>query len=88
MYQFSAVIQAGNSGGPLFNERGDVIGMVTAKLNTDIAEATGYAIKGDNLITFLNQAGINMKESQEKESKSLPDLVESNSKFIYLIETE
>jgi S1-C subfamily serine protease len=41
-YQISATVQSSNSGGPLFNEDGDVIGIINARL---YVESATYAIK-------------------------------------------
>lgn len=43
LYQITAPIQPGNSGGPLFDKKGNVIGVVSAKHSE--AENAGYAIK-------------------------------------------
>ena len=43
IYQISAPIQPGNSGGPLFDSKGNVVGIVSAKHKG--AENVGYAIK-------------------------------------------
>lgn len=43
LYQISAPIQPGNSGGPLFDNKGNLIGIVNAKHKG--AENVGYAIK-------------------------------------------
>ena len=43
IYQISAPIQPGNSGGPLFDSKGNIIGIVSAKHGG--AENVGYAIK-------------------------------------------
>ena len=51
-YQISAPIQPGNSGGPLFNKKGEVIGVVNAKLFG--AENAGYAIKSQYLSKYLD----------------------------------
>ena len=43
-FQFSAPVNSGNSGGPIFNIRGEVIGIVTAKVARANAEGIGFAI--------------------------------------------
>jgi S1-C subfamily serine protease len=66
MLQFSAPIQPGNSGGPLLDTGGNVVGIVSAKLS-EIAtlKATGtlpqnvnFAIKNQVIQTFLDSHGI------------------------------
>jgi len=57
MMQISVPIQPGNSGGPLFNEKGDVIGITTSTLNpfytakygNSIPQNVNYAVKADYL---------------------------------------
>lgn len=56
--QITTPIQPGNSGGPLFNEDGNIIGLTTAKLNEDAIgtsiENVNYAIKATYLINIYN----------------------------------
>jgi len=60
-FQISAPIQPGNSGGALVDERGNVIGVVVAKLSQQAALATtgtlaenvNYAVKSSYLLSFL-----------------------------------
>ena len=44
LLQTDAAINAGNSGGPLINERGQVVGVVSAKLSSAAYEGLGFAI--------------------------------------------
>ena len=38
-------IQGGNSGGPLFDDKGNFIGINSSKLKSDFAENVAYSIK-------------------------------------------
>ena len=62
--QISAAVQPGNSGGPLFDTSGDIVGMVAAKLNAlSVARVTGdvpqninFAIKTGAIRDFLDNS--------------------------------
>ncbi|MFC7553630.1 trypsin-like peptidase domain-containing protein [Pseudoroseomonas wenyumeiae] len=64
--QMSAPVQPGNSGGPLLDLRGQVLGMVVAKLDAqsvarrtgDIAQNVNFAIKAEPVAAFLRTAGL------------------------------
>lgn len=64
--QISAPVQPGNSGGPLLDERGHVVGVVTARISQDfIARAYGslpenvnFAVTGEAAKLFLSQQGV------------------------------
>ena len=57
MIRIDTAINHGNSGGPLFNSYGEVVGIVTAKTsqtnNGDVAEGLGVAIPIDDVLTML-----------------------------------
>jgi len=61
-YQISIPVQAGNSGGPLLSMRGEVVGIVTAKLSAsevfkwtgDLPQNVNYAIKTPYLSVLLS----------------------------------
>ena len=44
MFQIDAAVNPGNSGGPVYNSRGGVVGIVTAKSGATNAEGLGFAI--------------------------------------------
>src|SRR5438874_9411739 len=60
-FQISVPVQPGNSGGALVDERGNVVGVVSAKLNAAAAlaasgalpENVNYAVKSSFLLSFL-----------------------------------
>jgi S1-C subfamily serine protease len=65
-FTISAPVQPGNSGGPLLDGQGHVIGVVVAKLNAarvaritggDIPQNVNFAIKGDAALAFLREHG-------------------------------
>jgi len=84
-YQISAPIQPGNSGGPLFDKTGNIIGVVNAKHTK--AENAGYAIKTNylkNLIDLLPSPVI--LSGNLLSGKSLSEQVKIASNYVYLIE--
>ena len=85
MYQISAPVQPGNSGGPLFDSQGNVIGIVSAKLTQ--AENVGYAIKASylqNLFDIMSTAP-KLQTVNTISTKSLSEKVKVLSNFVYII---
>jgi S1-C subfamily serine protease len=70
--QISAPVQPGNSGGPLLDQYGRVIGVVVAKLNAaklagltgDIAQNVNFAIKAQKVLDFLKKNKIEPQTSR------------------------
>ncbi|MCM1150211.1 MAG: S1C family serine protease, partial [Butyricicoccus sp.] len=56
MFQIDAAVNSGNSGGPVYNDRGEVIGIVTAKYgaNTTGVEGLGFAIPVNDAVSIAN----------------------------------
>ena len=55
MFQISAAVNAGNSGGPVYNSEGQVIGITTAKYGDVGVEGLGFAIPINDAIEIANQ---------------------------------
>ena len=86
-YQVSSPVQPGNSGGPLINESGNVIGIINAKIPG--AENVTYAVKLSylhNLIALLEQ-NIQLTKKEMK-TISLADKIELFKKTIFIVEVQ
>ena len=87
-YQISAPVQPGNSGGPLFDSQGNLIGIINAKHGG--AENASYAVKTSyltNLIDLLASTP-KLQTVNSLTGKTLTQQVELAKKFVYIIETE
>lgn len=85
LYQISAPIQPGNSGGPLFDSNGNIIGVVNAKHKG--AENVGYAIKTSylrNLIESSISADI-LPVNNQISNLPLTQKVKKVKDFIFII---
>ena len=85
-YQISAPVQPGNSGGPMFDSKGNLIGVINAKLVG--AENASYAIKTSYLLNLVETLS-NVPKLQSVSSignKPLSDQVKVLKKFTYIIE--
>ncbi|MCP5081034.1 MAG: serine protease [Alphaproteobacteria bacterium] len=87
--QISSPIQPGNSGGPLIDSAGQIIGVVTAKLDElKFAGATGsmpqnvnFAIKSNIALNFMDAHSIPYKTSSSQEEHTLTKLVEEAKNY-------
>jgi len=55
MFQIDAAVNSGNSGGPVYNEFGEVVGIVTAKSGLAGVEGIGFAIPIDDAMHYATQ---------------------------------
>lgn len=85
-YQISAPVQPGNSGGPLFDSQGNIIGVINAKHAG--AENASYGIKASYLLNMIDllDSKPTLQKTSVLNSKSLSQQVESIKKFVYIIE--
>ncbi len=55
MFQIDAAVNSGNSGGPVYNSKGEVIGVVTAKYSSSGVEGLGFAIPINDAVSIANE---------------------------------
>lgn len=86
LYQMTAPIQPGNSGGPMFDKNGNVIGIVVSSHAN--AENVEYAIKTAYLKILIESAGLNIvfPNNNTISAMSLPEKVKRVKNFVYYIE--
>lgn len=87
LYQISAPVQPGNSGGPLFDDNGNVVGIVCA-MHVQ-AENANYAVKASYLADLVRRQLGNtniIPNSNQLKSLNLPDKVKKVKELVCYIE--
>jgi cyclophilin family peptidyl-prolyl cis-trans isomerase len=92
--QISAPVQPGNSGGPLLDASGHLVGIVTAKLNAariarftgDIPQNVNFALKAEIATTFLESKGIAYQAARSDHQLSPADVGDIARSFTVYVE--
>ena len=89
VYQISVPIQPGNSGGPLFDNYGNIVGITSSGLNREAfnSENVNYAIKTSylyNLIESSMSASI-LPQGTAMQGQTLTEKIKLAKKFVYII---
>ena len=94
-WQISVPVQPGNSGGPLFDEAGNVIGMVLSKLDAitvarftgDLPQNVNYAVKSIYALPLLEPYGVKLisESSASTPAKNLESVIEKVQGAVVLI---
>jgi S1-C subfamily serine protease len=91
--QISAAVQPGNSGGPLLDAGGQVVGMVAAKLNAlkfaratgDMPESINFAIKTGAIRDFLDNSVVPYQTVEAKGELKTAEIARSARSYTLLI---
>jgi S1-C subfamily serine protease len=91
--QISAAVQPGNSGGPLLDTSGNVVGLVAEKLNAlkfakatgDIPENINFAIKTGAVRDFLDNSAVSYQTAESKAEIKTADIARQARAYTLLI---
>jgi len=89
-YQITAPIQGGNSGGPLFDEQANLIGINSSGIRKYIADNVAYSIKTSyvsNLLDVLPKS-IELPSSTKLKSLPLTEQIKEISKYVVLVKVK
>lgn len=85
-YQTNVAVQPGNSGGPLFNNKGDVIGIISAKIIRDDVENVSYAVKSSYLRNLIDLVSIKIGSKRTLNvDMSRSEMIDVIDDFVVLI---
>ena len=92
-FQISLPVQPGNSGGALVDERGNVVGIVSAKLDASVAlaasgelpENVNYAVKSSLLLSFLESMPDAKLKTANTNDEKFEDVVKSAQQATVLV---
>ena len=88
--QITAPIQAGNSGGPLFDDKGNFLGINSSGLRKDIADNVGYTIKSSYVLNLLDilPKSIDLPKNTKIKSLPLTEQIKEISKYVVLVKVK
>jgi len=89
-YQSTAPIQPGNSGGPLFDFKGNLLGINSSGLSKEIVDNVSYTIKTSYLKSLLNvlPKKITLPTKNSLEGLSYTEKIKILTKYVALIKIE
>ena len=84
-FEIDAVIRKGNSGGPIYDKRGNIVGVAVKRLNVSQSDNFNFAIKGTTVKQFLDANGVITSLANRKSQMSSTDIYKIASKQTVMV---
>ena len=84
-FQYDAPTQFGNSGGPVLDVAGNVVGVVVSGLDDAKTQSINFAVKSNIVENFLSSNNVSYEKADSTEELKLPDIAEKAERFTVLV---
>ena len=84
-FETDASIKKGNSGGPIYDKRGNIVGVAVKRLNVSQSDNFNFAIKGTTVKQFLDANGVITSLANRKSQMSSTDIYKIASKQTVMV---
>jgi S1-C subfamily serine protease len=89
-YSFIGAVRGGNSGGPVLDEKGTVVGVVTAKINTPamyrrtgiVIKDIGFAIPNSAIFDFLRRNSVTFQQGRQAANLAPAQILQEAHGFV------
>ena len=79
------MVRKGNSGGPIYDKKGNIVGVVVEQVNVSRSDNVNFAIKGSTVKQFLSAHNIPTKWSNRKDKIDTKDIYKIASKQTVMV---
>ena len=86
--QIDVAVNPGNSGGPLIDETGTVVGVVNAKLEGTVIAKVGFAVPIDDAMNLLKKHGVDFVWSKFDQELRGPELAKRTVPSVFFVKAE
>jgi len=81
----TALINSGNSGGPILNQNGEVVGIVVGSLVGRAVEGVNFGIKISTTLPLLHQAALKVEGWKQVRPMTASEIFGAFSKYVVLV---
>ena len=84
-FEISSVVRKGNSGGPIYDSKGNIVGVVVERFNVNRSDNVNFAIKGSTVKQFLSAHNVSTKWSNRQNDMSTKDIYKIATKQTVMV---